>query len=249
MTTTPTATKVLCPECRHENEPERIYCHECGTRLDRTAVRIKKEPLGDTHRRVKKMFDPQRAKLRALCFTGSKIILGAGLAAILLDLALPPDVPPPGKAQVLVSSFRLDLESMANKHQPAQKQFTEDQANAFVATALKAKQASLDKPLLPFKRAVLGFSKQRCSITAERSLLGYYSIYTTCVYSVAAKDGRLAAQIQSGHIGRLPLHPQIAQHMAPLFGDILSALDQDVKLVSKMRAVEFGDKNVTLTAP
>src|SRR5436305_14599718 len=96
MTTTTTAattTKLLCPECQRENESERIYCHECGTRLDRAAVRIKKEPIQDTHKRVKRMFDPQRAKIRALGMSLGRVIVGAGVAALLLDMVLPPDIP------------------------------------------------------------------------------------------------------------------------------------------------------------
>jgi predicted amidophosphoribosyltransferase len=58
-TTTTSTPKLFCPECRRENEPERIYCHDCGTRLDRSAAaRSKKEPIQDTHKRVKRMFDP-----------------------------------------------------------------------------------------------------------------------------------------------------------------------------------------------
>src|SRR5436305_15033329 len=111
MTTTTTAattTKLLCPECRRENEPERIYCHACGTRLDRAAVRFKKEPIQDTHNRVKRMFDPQRAKIYAFLRGFGRVIFGAGLVALLLDMVLPPDVPPKTKNEVLVSGLRFD---------------------------------------------------------------------------------------------------------------------------------------------
>src|SRR3954467_8578399 len=114
-TTTAAATKLLCPECRRENESERVYCHECGTRLDRSAVRIKKEPIDDTRKRVKRMFDPQRAKIRALFFATIKLVLAAAVVAVLVDIFLPPDVPPPSKNQMLVSTLRFDLENMATK--------------------------------------------------------------------------------------------------------------------------------------
>ena len=31
-------TKLVCTDCQHENELERIYCHNCGARLDRTKI-------------------------------------------------------------------------------------------------------------------------------------------------------------------------------------------------------------------
>jgi hypothetical protein len=248
MTTTATATKLLCPECQRENETERVYCHECGTRLDRSAVRVKKEPIQDTHKRVKRMFDPTRAKLRAWFFATSKLIMAAGVVAVLLEMFLPPDVPAPPKNEVLVSPLRFDLENMATKHQPRQKQIDVDTANGFIAAVVNSRHAVLDHPFLAFKRAVVTFGEGRCSIMAERSVMGYWSLYTTCSLVPELKDGRLTAKIKSGRIGRLPIHPKIAKSMGALFSDVDSALDQDLKFVSKMSGIDFHDKNVTLTA-
>jgi hypothetical protein len=247
-TSTATATKTLCPECRHENEPERIYCHECGTRLDRTAVRLKKEPVEDTHKRVKQMFDPTRAKMRAMVSEAVKLILGAGLVAILVDMGLPPDVPAPVKNRMLVSTFRFDLEAMATKHQPPRKECSEDEVNGVLASAVRRKQASLDKPFLPFKRAVVRFYEQRCDITAERSIGGYLSVYTTCSYVPELKEGHLSGKITAARIGRLAIHPKVAQYMGILLADLGPALDSDLKLLSRMGAIELHDKLLILTA-
>src|SRR3954447_24308694 len=85
---------LVCPECRRENEPERIYCHDCGARLDRTAlakVAPKGEDAKDTQRRLKMMLDPQRAKMRLMFFKVSKVGLGAFSSAPLNQIPLPPD--------------------------------------------------------------------------------------------------------------------------------------------------------------
>ena len=250
MTTTPTSTetKLLCPECRRENESERVYCHDCGTRLDRSAVRIKKEPIDDTRKRVKRMFDPQRAKIRAAFFATNKLLLRAAALAILVDMILPPDVPAPAKNQILVSTLRFDLEDMATKRKPLRKEISEEEANAFVASALRSKQSSLDKPFLPFKRVLVALRPHRLDVTAERSLDGYWSVYTTCLYSPELKDGRLSAKIEGGHIGRLPIHPKLARFMGVLFSDVWSALDRDAKLIMKLGAIELNEKSATLTA-
>ena len=31
-------TKLACTECQHENEVQRIYCRNCGAKLDRFAL-------------------------------------------------------------------------------------------------------------------------------------------------------------------------------------------------------------------
>lgn len=249
MTTTATDTKLLCPECRRENEPERIYCHDCGTRLDRSAVRFKKEPIKDTHKRVKRMFDPQRAKIRALFFMTSKVVLGAGVVAIFVCMFLPADVPPAAKDGMLVSALRFDLEEMSRKHQPPQKEFSEEQVNGFVASVLKNKQSSLDKPFLPFKRAVVQLHERQCTITVERSLADYWSVFTTCSYVPQLKDGKLSAKIAGGRIGRLPIHPQLARYMGALQADLQGALERDLKILSKMSGLELHEKQAIVMAP
>ena len=92
--------KLICPECQHENEAERIYCHDCGARLDRSAVgsRIsQKEGIDETRRRVRKLFDPTALKIRLRFFRIAKLILGAVALAALIQMILPPDVPQPTK--------------------------------------------------------------------------------------------------------------------------------------------------------
>ena len=72
--------KLLCPECRRENEPERIYCHDCGARLDRSSLAKEKsteEAPKETQRRLRSMLDPRGVVLRQRFFQGSKLLLGA----------------------------------------------------------------------------------------------------------------------------------------------------------------------------
>jgi hypothetical protein len=240
--------KLICPECRHENEAERIYCHSCGARLERSAAAQRKEPVQETQKRVRKMFDPQREKFRQLFFRTSKLILGACAAAAVVLMILPPDVPPPTKTPMIASQVRIDLENLAGQRQPAQVQLTEDQVNAYLINALKTKQSSLNKPLLNFKRAVVGFGERICAVTTERSLFGY-PLYTSCSYAPALTEGKIVAPAKGGKIGRLKIHPQVTQFMGVLFGDVWSALDQEKKLVAKLGAIEFHDKNVVLIAP
>jgi hypothetical protein len=239
-------TTVVCAECRHENEPERVYCHGCGARLDRSAVKVSKDDIKDAQRRVKKLFDPHRARLRVLFFKISKLTLGACAVAGLVQMLLPPDVPAAAKSDILASQIRLDLENATSRHQTTQLQYSEDQVNVFLIYALKTKQKALDEPLLDFKRALVGFREGACAITVERSLFGY-SLYTTATYAPTLTAGKIVVASRGGSIGRLPIHPQIAQFMDILFADLWSALDREVKLVAKMGSIEFHDKSVVLT--
>ena len=95
MTTAAATTTVVCGECRHENEPERVYCHNCGGRLDRSAVKVRRDDVVEQRKRVKKLFDPTRARIRATFFQVSRMLLGACAVAVLVQLFLPPDLPEP----------------------------------------------------------------------------------------------------------------------------------------------------------
>lgn len=240
--------KLICPECRRENEAERIYCHDCGARLDRSAL-AKEVPKGEdakeTQRRLRTMLDPGRVKMRLMFFKVSKLILGALVMAAIVQMLLPPDVPARAKTGDFPPQINLDLENAAMSHGAPPLQYTEAQVNAYLGGALKSKQAALSK-LLQFERAVVTFDETVCRITAERSLFGF-SFFTTTSTKVTLQDGKLIASNNGGSIGRLPIHPLLMKYADPLFGDLWAALDRERKSVSKMNSIEFHPQAVVLT--
>ena len=248
MTSTKTMTAVVCAECRHENEPERVYCHGCGTRLDRSALKARKEKREDAQKRVKQLFDPQRGRMGALFFKISKVLLGAYAVAAFVQILLPPDVEAPPTTGTIALQIRNDLESATTRHQPPQLEYSDEQVNTFLLYALKAKQKSLDEPLLDFKRAVVAFHEGSCTLTMERSLFSY-SLHTTAIFAPKIAGGKLVVASKGGRLGRLPIHPQLAQFMGVLFADLRGVLDREAKLLAKMGTIEFHDKTVVLTAP
>jgi len=238
---------LVCPECRRENEAERIYCHDCGARLDRTAlakVAPKTEDAQETRQRLRKMLDPQRAKIRHLFFKMSKVILGALLTAAVIQMILPPDVPPPAKTGDFPPQINLDLENATLNHNTAPMQYTEAQVNAYLGSALKSKQAALNK-YLQFERAIVNFEENLCRVTAQRSLFGF-SVYTATSSKVTLQNGAIAATNNGGSIGRLPVHPMLMKYADVLFGDLWTALDRERKSVAKMDRIEFHPQQVVL---
>jgi len=240
--------KLICPECRRENEAERIYCHDCGARLDRSAlakVAPKEEDPKATQRRLKSMLDPQRAKMRQMFFKISKMVLGAFLLAAVIQMLLPPDVPPMVKNTELPPPIGLDLENAVTNPGAGSMRYTEAQVNAFLAGTLKNKKAVLNK-LLDFERALVNFDENLCRITAHRSLFGL-SIYMATANSVSLQNGTFVVSNKGGSIGRLPVHPAVMKYSDLIFGDLWSALDREKKSVAKMGAIEFQPQTVIIT--
>ncbi|PYJ83885.1 MAG: hypothetical protein DME73_01290 [Verrucomicrobia bacterium] len=245
MTTTTTMAKIVCGECRHENEAERIYCHNCGERLDRSAAAAQK-PIVDpteTHRRLQKMLGPP-SRVRHNFFAVSKLVLAAVAAAALVEMALPPELPAPTK--IVSPQIDLDLE---NAHlRPSPLEYSQDQINAYLTYRLISKKTALTHPFLTFVRATASFREGACTIAMERSLFGY-SIFSRTSHRVETNAGKIAATNVGGWIGRLPIHPVVMQFGDIIFADLWSALDRERKLIGKMGAVNFHESSVTISAP
>jgi hypothetical protein len=241
---------LVCPECGHDNEPERVYCHNCGARLDRSAAPTPKSPeeaFDETRRRVRSMFDPTGVKIRFWFFWTAKSILAGCAAAAVIQMISPPDVPPPIKRSFLLSQIALELENAASYHRPSQLQYSEDQVNAHLAYVLRNKQSTLNKPLLEFKRAIVGLDESRLKLTTERSLLGL-SLYSSVSYVVMMRGGHINAVTSGGSIGRVPIHPELMRFIDGIFADVWAALDRERKLVSKMASIDIHPKTVVLNA-
>lgn len=242
-------TKLICPECRHENESERIYCHNCGARLDRTALSkaaATQEQPEEAHRRLRAMFDPHCDQVRRNFFKMSKVVLAALLVAALIQMLLPPDVPARVKSDEFPPQINLDLENAATGRGAAPLRYTETQVNLYLGNALKSKQAALSK-VLQFERALVNFDEGVCRITAERSLFGY-SLFTATSSKVAIENGKLVPSNVGGSIGRMPIHPMMMKYADIIFSDLWTALDREKKAVAKMGAIEFQPQTVILTA-
>lgn len=240
--------KLVCPECQLQNEPERIYCHQCGARLDRSALaRIapKGEDPKETQRRLRSMLDPGRGKMRLMCFKISKLILGACALGALITMLLPPlDVPERVKSTEL-QQIGLDLENASIGRSTAPLQYTEAQVNVYLVNVVRSKQAALSK-LLQFERAFANFDEGVCRITAERSLLGF-SLFLTISYNVTLQNGTLITSTNGGSIGRMAIHPMIMKGGEILFTDLWTALDREKRAVSKLGAIEFHPQMVILS--
>jgi hypothetical protein len=241
--------KLVCPECQRQNEPERIYCHDCGARLDRSAL-AKVAPKGEdpkqTQRRLRQMLDPGRVKMRLMFFKISKLILGACAAAMLIQMLLPPGGAPERVKNIELQQINLDLENAITSHSTAPLQYSETQVNAFFVNVVKNKHAALSK-FLEFERAFVNFDEGVCRITAERSLLGF-SFFHTISYNVTLQNGTLNASKNGGSIGRMPIHPMIMKYGDVLFSDLWAALEREKKSVSKMGLIEFHPNTVILSA-
>jgi hypothetical protein len=193
------------------------------------------------------VFSQRRVKARLAFLKTVKIILAALLAAALVEILIPPDVPPPVKTETLPPQINLNLETLTESRQPQTMQFSEEDVNAYLSNVMKHKKEKLEHPLLGFERAILGFTEGNCRLTMERSIFGY-SIFTSGDYDVQVKDGNLTATPKSAAIGRMPIHPSVLPYAGFLFSDAVAAMDREHKLLNKVGSIQLHDKMVEVSS-
>ena len=190
-----TITKLICPECRYENEAERVYCHGCGARLSKPAAEAAKNEEAqtiETRERLRRLMDNRGVKARQWATNIAKLLLGSCIAAALIQMFLPPDLPAAtGKDLVLGPQIGLELENALFQHRGAQLTYREDQVNSYLGTVFKRKKVSLlDKPMLDFEHGIAQFGEGTFRMTLERSFFGL-SIYTSGLYRASTQDGKI----------------------------------------------------------
>ena len=244
---TTTTTKLICAECRHENEAERLYCHNCGERLDRSSVVAKKkiEDPTETHRRLRKMMEgPSRT--RQNFFVACKLLLAAAATAGVVEMLSPPPEFP--QAVKVTSPVQIDLELETATLKQVVLNYSQQDINAYLTYRLAGKKKVLNKPFLNFERAAVIFKEGACTFGWERSFFGY-SIYSRTCYRVELNAGKLSAVNIGGWIGRLSIHPAMMKYADIIFADLWSAFDRERKLLAKMGSVAFHDGSVAITSP
>src|SRR5476651_1657001 len=124
-----TAFTIVCKQCNHANEPERVYCHNCGAKLDRTLLpkepQVPKESAEKARRRVKKMTSPARGFFLHWQKLLVETIMFAITAAALIQAARPPaGIPAKPKREDLMEAEPLAEQIETQQASTTPRQFT-----------------------------------------------------------------------------------------------------------------------------
>jgi hypothetical protein len=245
-------TALICPECRYENETERIYCHDCGARLDRSGLLAKetgnRESAADTQRRLKQMWDPKRGRAKRLTVKGAKFLAGAMACAAVILMLLQPELPPEAKGDLSTPLISMDLLSAVSNRQATPLIYTQDQVNSYLASSLRRKDAPSRSSLLPVRRVLVRFQEGLCTVAIERQLIGKFLLASESSYRVRMENGKILAETTGGSIGRMPIHPMLLKMGNPLLEPLWKWLARERNSVAKMTAIEFHSNSVTLLA-
>ena len=235
---------LTCKQCNYANEPERVYCHNCGAKLDRSLLpkepaKAAKEAQEKTAKRVSKMVNPTRGFFTNWHKAFFNALSSAVCIAALVQMARPPaGVPPVPTKDDLVNAPPLieQIQDVQMYPTSQERQLPEQMINIYLATAVKS-VGDNSQDYFKFDRAFVNLGKDVIKITAQQSAFGY-PIYAGASYKLSIAGSALVATNVGGNLGRLPVHPMIMEYCGFAFQQLWSALQREKSLLDKMQSVQ-----------
>ena len=194
---------LTCEQCSYVNEAERVYCHNCGAKLDRSVIPKAEEEKGRestevTRKRITKMTNPSSGgmlrELKALV----KTLAWAALAACLFLIAMPPDGVPENKREIAERMVNAEIMDAVAVPQPTALAFTDHEVNASLKQSLKFKEAML--PGVEFQRLYVQFHPGTVHAGLEQSVWGL-PLHSGVDYQVPVVAGKVTPLIVGGNFG------------------------------------------------
>ncbi len=246
---------LLCKECKYENEPERVYCHNCGAKLDRSllppeAVPTRRDPA-DLQRQVQKLMKPTSVRLvqRVKHFAFS-LLLGAVFAALIVAARPPADVPTLTEVQ-LDNARQIDaeLQTLIDARVARTVAYTEDEVNAYLKGSIRPKKNQDTVIGLKFEQLFVRFRDGNvCGVTERMSLMDY-PLFISTEHRVAIRGGKLITEPVGARLGRLPLPAVAVKPLEALYAPAQAAARSDRKLLEQLGGIAIRKGQVQLTSP
>jgi len=248
MPTNPAPSQTLpCKECGYANEPERVYCHNCGAKLDRSVLpkeeEVRRESPERARKRIMRMANPASNVVRREVAALFKTLLLAFLTACVIQALRPPEGVPNGKVEMNSRLISSDLYDLTQSIVPKTATFSEGELNTFLRTKVKGKSSV---PGVEFNRLFVNLDEGSGRLVIEKSVYGY-KMYLGTVYHIEGNDGVVTATNIGGNVGRLAIPAKLMEYVSPmLFGDVFQALKREWTLVQQMQKVTVHKEKVEL---
>lgn len=246
--TPPTPANLTCGHCGFVNEAERVYCHNCGSKLDRSvlpqAEEQKERSPEKERKRIEQITNPKTGIVFQEIKTLLKVELYAVLAAALIVIALKPEDVPEAKKQSgemrLVSS---DMMEAIQSAQPRAISFSEDDVNEYLKKQVKPGETMI--PGVDVTRTYVAFTPGLIRIGTEYSVWGY-PIFTDIYFRVEFKEGKFTTPIAAGNFGRLQIDPRLMEYGEMIFQSTWDSLKRERAQMDRMSAVDIKKGQITL---
>jgi len=245
----PPPANLPCSQCGFVNEAERVYCHNCGSKLDRSLLPTHDEQGEDSpakaRKRISKITNPKAGFLFQEVKTFFKIELAAVVVAALILIAQKPGGVPELKKEGAQRLINSDMMEAMQAARPSLISFTEDEVNQHLKKTMKPRETVV--PGVEVSRIYAVFTPGVIRMGTENSIFGY-PIYADIAFRVEMKGGKFATSIVGGHLGLLAVDPRILllPYGEALFQGSWDALKRERAQMDKMERVDVKKGEISL---
>ncbi len=242
------ALTLVCDACGYENEPQRIYCHNCAAKLDRSKLPAESEQkasgIDDYKKRQNQQLVAQRMKKLGINLIRTPL-LAAATASLVLIFKPPGNLPEiPSQDEMLDAPMvGVDLQGILVSPVKAQLVYSEKQINGFLARAIRPDKNASSYVVL--ERTMAGFEPGEVRILMTIKVVTV-PITAQTKRAVSVKNGKLSDEVTGLQLGSLPIHPMASVAMNQIFGKLWTALNQEKKLVERLDSLKVEEKRVIM---
>jgi hypothetical protein len=242
------ADQLTCGACGFSNEPERVYCHNCGAKLDRSLLPIveqdkKQESTESARRRIKKMTNPGGYTVGKFLKSLFSTLFWAAFVASIFLISQKPDGVPDDKNELPTRLIQSELMEAIQSPTPRMISFSEADVNGTLKQSLKRAGTSSTIPGIEFQRAYARLTPNIIHLGAQQSLWGY-PVYSGVDYRLTVADGKFTPIMVGGNFGRLPVPLPAMQYLDFVFQKLWTALKREHEQVQKMQSVSIGQGRI-----
>lgn len=237
-----------CPKCEYDNELGRIFCHQCGTKLDIDQIKPPSRGGKDLRRRQSGGFG------RAIFRTVQIAVLALIVWGIFLLIQVPVVNSVKSTEQDFESISRKEvaLQRMIDLQKEASVPITEAEVNAFLGKLAFEKAEGKGIKVTPSKLQIEFGAKEVTVIVIGRVMAGSalnkeFSMSYTGVPTV--ENGRFVFKPVAAAIGALPIHPVVLENsdvIQQYYGQLFRNLTDERRLLGKLSAITVNKERVVL---
>ena len=241
----PPLPTLVCKQCGYANEGERVYCHGCGVKLDREVVATleKKIPtLEEKQREVRKIMSPRRGMAGRVRWSFVKMLMAAAVVAAVICAVRAPEgaVPLDAKRELAETpQLQVILEVLQAQPTAQRRALGEKDINAYLRNERFRKVPSWFTNVITLQRVYVNLEEGQGRLTVGGSFYGYPLYAGLTGYFQPGNEGGLTPVCTGGFIGRLPIHPKLAELAAPAVPLVVGSADRDWKLIERLHWVQF----------
>jgi len=246
--------EVKCAECGHENDPTRVFCHNCGIRLERPEG--EKATIAETTPVMGRSSAPvRRGFFQAGGFGWLMLRLGrslvslailAALLAVLIEAGREPDWVPEATTPDKQKATRLyqSIQKFSDTVYPRMIDLTQEQANNYLAVRLEAEAEGGAIFQAKFIRAFVTIESDTMRFVVEQKYLDwpvYMSVILVPKISGNAATGRneVSLRLAGAGVGRLRLPALVAQVMQKHLQGVIDSTAAEIQFLSLVDSLVF----------